>query len=148
MFEEIEEEKRRTREKNALLPIVQNFIEESKCRPAIEGKKYNITISELTDEMIGRTSREELLEDPSNLQVRFIYAINKFCNIHGISDRKKPISCCIVKKNSSGSQKIYLVFRWNFDEVELEKRYTSLSKKFYVRKNIVDESDVGESSTE
>lgn len=148
MFEEIEDEKRRYREKNALLPIVEKFIEEQRCRPAIEGKKYNISINELTDEMLGRTSREELLEDPSNLQVRFIYAINKFCSIHGINEKKKPISCCIVKKTISGSIKIFLVFRWNYSEEDLEKEYAPLSKKHYVKKDISIELNVGAGSQE
>ena len=148
MFEEIEDEKRRYREKNALLPIVEKFVEEQRCRPAIEGKKYNISINELTDEMLGRTPREELLDDPSNLQVRFIYAINKFCSIHGINGKKKPISCCIVKKTIAGAIKIFLVFRWNCSEDDLERYYTSLSKKFYVKKDISNESNVGIGSQE
>lgn len=108
---------------SSVVIILETILKNENCYPAVNGDRYVININNIPEELLGRTSKEELLIDPTNLQCRLVAFIGKSLRK---PNKKSPISIC-AKEIASKNKKI-LMFRWNYDQDDLERDYAELAK--------------------
>lgn len=105
-----------------LSSLIDDFFANGAVYPAVIGDIYEININQLPDCVLGRTSREELKEDPTNLQCRLSSLVHSRYRKSGY---KAPISICI-RRRPDGSKSLGI--RWNLNQSELIRIYPELLK--------------------